>query len=150
MGVRDDLVWRTVTSPETDWAIAEAAKVWCPQGNKYISESKFKLPRQLHDVLIGRTMEVGGANELRDAMVSGLVIGGPCLQRIGLCWGAAGDNITRIIKMEATRLDARVSYLSSPLLAIHELLCFREFGWRFIGAEGLKAKPSPIISVTPL
>ncbi|KAG0058073.1 hypothetical protein BGZ89_001580 [Linnemannia elongata] len=132
MGVRADLVWRTVTSPETDWAIAEAAKVWCPQGNKYISESKFKLPRQLHDVLIGRTMEVGGANELRDAMASGLIIGRPCLQRIGLCWGAAGDNITRIIKMEATRLDAR------------------EFGWRFIGAEGLKAKPSPIISVTPL
>lgn len=76
MGVRADLVWRTVTSPETDWAKAEAAKVWCPQGNKYISESKFKLPRQPHDVLIGRTMEVGGANELRDAMVSGLIIGG--------------------------------------------------------------------------
>ncbi|KAF9943608.1 hypothetical protein BGZ65_000654, partial [Modicella reniformis] len=75
MGVRADLIWRNVTSPETDWAIAEAAKVWCPQGNKYISESKFKLPRQLRDVLIGRTMEVGGANELRDVLVSGLIIG---------------------------------------------------------------------------
>ncbi|KAG0255877.1 hypothetical protein BGZ95_005647, partial [Linnemannia exigua] len=124
-GVRADLVWRTVTSPETDWAIAEAAKVWCPQGNKYITESKFKLPRQLHDVLVGRTMEVGGANELRDAMVSGLIIGGPCLQRIGLCWGAAGDNVARIVKMEATRMDASVSYLSTSLLAIHDLLCFR-------------------------
>jgi len=76
MGVRADLVWRTVTLPETDWAIAEAAKVWSPQDNKYISESKFKLPRQLHDVLVGRTMEVGGANELRDVLVSGLIIGG--------------------------------------------------------------------------
>ncbi|KAF9578095.1 hypothetical protein BGW38_006307, partial [Lunasporangiospora selenospora] len=69
MGVRADLIWRTITSPETDWAIAEAAKVWCPQSNKYISESKFKLPRQLHDILVGRTMEVGGADGLRDALV---------------------------------------------------------------------------------
>ncbi|KAF8931921.1 hypothetical protein BGZ47_011628 [Haplosporangium gracile] len=123
-GVRADLVWRTVTSPETDWAMAGAAEVWCLQGNKYISESKFKLPRQLLDVLIDQTMEVGGANELRDAMVSGLIIGGPCLQRIGLCWGAASDNVTRIIKMDATRLDARVGHLSISLLAIHELHCF--------------------------
>ncbi|KAF9178725.1 hypothetical protein BGZ51_007537 [Haplosporangium sp. Z 767] len=140
MGVRADLVWRSVVSPETDWAIAEAAKVWCPQGNKYISESKFKLPRQLHDVLIGRTTEVGGANELRNVLVSGLIIGGPCIQRIGLCWGAAGDNVTRIIKIEATRLDARISYLSNSLLAIHELLCFRASTIRLISQYELAAK----------
>ncbi|KAF9110159.1 hypothetical protein BGX27_006701, partial [Mortierella sp. AM989] len=76
IGTRTDLVWRTLTAPETDWATAEAAKVWCPQGNKYNTESKFKLPRQLHDILIGRTMEVGGSHELRDVFVSGLIIGG--------------------------------------------------------------------------
>ncbi|KAF9926102.1 hypothetical protein FBU30_004279 [Linnemannia zychae] len=75
IGTRTDLVWRTLTVPETDWAIAEAAKVWCPQGNKYITESKFKLPRQLHDILIGRTMEIGGSHELRDVLISGLIIG---------------------------------------------------------------------------
>ncbi|KAF9896822.1 hypothetical protein BX616_006687, partial [Lobosporangium transversale] len=75
-GTRSDLIWRDVRLPETDWAVAEAAKAWCPQNNKYISESKFKLPRQLHDILIGRSMEVGGANELRKAIVSGLIIGG--------------------------------------------------------------------------
>ncbi|KAG0247837.1 hypothetical protein BG011_000831 [Mortierella polycephala] len=71
VGVRADLIWRNMKLPETDWAIAEAAKVWCPNSNKYISESKFKLPRQLHDVLVGRSMEVGGASELRNAFVSG-------------------------------------------------------------------------------
>ncbi|KAG0321323.1 hypothetical protein BGZ99_003972, partial [Dissophora globulifera] len=103
----------------------KAAKVWCSQGNKYISESWFKLPRELHDALVCQTMEVGGADQLHDVMVSGLIIGGPCIQQIGLCWKAAGNKVTMLIKMEVTRLEARISNMPGSLQAIHERLCFR-------------------------
>ncbi|KAG0288980.1 hypothetical protein BGZ98_004036, partial [Dissophora globulifera] len=57
MGVRADLIWRTLLVPAKDWAIGEAAKTWDDQGQKYKQESSFKLPRQLHDVLVARSME---------------------------------------------------------------------------------------------
>ncbi|KAF9929118.1 hypothetical protein FBU30_001847 [Linnemannia zychae] len=76
MGVRADLIWRSVLAPEKDWAIGEAARTWDDLGQKYIHEGTFKLPRQLHDVLVARSMEVGGPEKMRDVLVSGLVIGG--------------------------------------------------------------------------
>ena len=45
-------------------------------GQKYVHESSFKLPRQLHDVLVARSMAVGGPEKLRGVFVTGLVTGG--------------------------------------------------------------------------
>ncbi|KAI1305593.1 hypothetical protein EDD11_004907, partial [Mortierella claussenii] len=75
LGIRADLIWRSMAVPEKDWGIDEAAKTWDDSGHKYIHESVFKLPRQLHDVLVARTMEVGGADRMREVLVPGLVIG---------------------------------------------------------------------------
>ncbi|KAF9585624.1 hypothetical protein BGW38_001504 [Lunasporangiospora selenospora] len=149
LGVRADLIWRKLTTPETDWAIAEAAKVWCPHNNKYICESKFKLPRQLHDVLIGRAIEAGGAKELRDVAACGLIIGGPCIQRIAICWGTSGDNVTRIIKFEPARLHAKVKQLPNSIETIHELLCFRiqDLIRGIARAKVLKTNTSPAVTI---
>ncbi|KAF9083070.1 hypothetical protein BGX27_004269 [Mortierella sp. AM989] len=68
MGIRGDLIWRKMTAPEKDWGIGEVARIWDKISNKYISESTFKLPRQLHDILIARTMEVGDAQALRNVL----------------------------------------------------------------------------------
>ncbi|OAQ22241.1 hypothetical protein K457DRAFT_26258 [Linnemannia elongata AG-77] len=76
MGVRADLIWRSMLAPEKDWAIGEAARTWDELGQKFIHESTFKLPRQLHDVLMARSLEVGGPDRMRGVLVSGLVIGG--------------------------------------------------------------------------
>lgn len=79
MGIRADLIWRTMLAPEKDWAIGEAARIWDDMAQKYSNESTFKLPRQLHDVLMARSMEVGGPERMRGVLVSGLVIGGKAL-----------------------------------------------------------------------
>ncbi|KAF9181405.1 hypothetical protein BGZ50_005520 [Haplosporangium sp. Z 11] len=76
MGVRADLIWRTMAVPEKDWGIGETVRAWEDLGQKYTHESTFKLPRQLHDVLTARTVEVGGPSIMRDVLVSGLIIGG--------------------------------------------------------------------------
>ncbi|KAF9157523.1 hypothetical protein BGX21_003997 [Mortierella sp. AD011] len=46
MGVRADFIWRSLYTPEKDWAIGEAARVWDELSPKYADEANFKLPRQ--------------------------------------------------------------------------------------------------------
>src|SRR5690554_6485452 len=48
MGVRADMIWRTVVAPVRDWMIGEAARQWDENAGKYVQESTFKVPRQLH------------------------------------------------------------------------------------------------------
>ncbi|KAF8944212.1 hypothetical protein BGZ47_004518 [Haplosporangium gracile] len=60
MGVRADMIWRTLEAPVRDWIIGEAAKQWDENAGKYVRESTFKVPRQLHDILSARSLEVGG------------------------------------------------------------------------------------------
>lgn len=79
MGVRGDSFWRSIEEPKKDWAVMEAAKVWSTSGTKYIIESSRKLPRQLHDILVHRTREVGRFDLMRGIFVPGLVIGGKFL-----------------------------------------------------------------------
>ncbi|KAG0259104.1 hypothetical protein BG011_002841 [Mortierella polycephala] len=76
VGYRADLIWRTLDSPEQDWAVAEAACDWDPNSDKYKFEGAFKLPRHMHDILCARTAEVDGPDQLRNEFVSGLIIGG--------------------------------------------------------------------------
>ncbi|KAF9996567.1 hypothetical protein BGZ65_007847, partial [Modicella reniformis] len=123
--VRADLIWRSMIVPGKNWGIGEAARVWDEPAQKYVHESTFKLPRQLHDVLVARTQEVGGADRMRDVLVSGLVIAGPCIQRIALCWSAKGTNVTRLVRSKMARLDSSVKNMSTSLLALHQILLFR-------------------------
>ncbi|KAF9970430.1 hypothetical protein BGZ65_011133, partial [Modicella reniformis] len=76
VGDKADFVWRSMANPAKDWGAAEAALVWDEAAQKYIHESNFKLPRHLHDILTARTVEVGGADRLREVLVSGLILGG--------------------------------------------------------------------------
>ncbi|KAG9062575.1 hypothetical protein KI688_005490 [Linnemannia hyalina] len=76
IGCKADLIWRTISAPERDWAIAEAAPDWDPIGKKYRYEGTFKLPRQLHDILSARSFELGEKDHLRGEFVTGLIIGG--------------------------------------------------------------------------
>ncbi|KAF9176763.1 hypothetical protein BGZ50_009713, partial [Haplosporangium sp. Z 11] len=132
MGVRADYIWRSMLEPNKDWAIVEAAKVWDLSGQKYVYESSFKLPRQLHDVLSGRTREAGGVNSLRDVSVSGLIIGGPCVQYVSVCWGSKGENVTRLYKGAPARIHPSVQRLATSIEAIHQLLLFRTTTIRLI------------------
>ncbi|KAG0247572.1 hypothetical protein BG011_001271, partial [Mortierella polycephala] len=75
MGKRGDIFWRSFHEPAKDWAVVEAAKTWDPFSTKYITESTSKLPRQLHDILMSRTDEVGGSKMMRSVVVPGLIIG---------------------------------------------------------------------------
>ncbi|KAF9926293.1 hypothetical protein FBU30_004101 [Linnemannia zychae] len=156
MGARADLIWRTLIVPERNWAVVEAAPEWDPISDKYRSESAFKLPRQLHDILTARSSELGGPDQLRYAFVTGLIFGSkinyviflckrigngypfgehyvngsfslsrPVIQRVLLCWGTSGDNVTRLMKAHERRIRPSVKVLSESLLAIHELLLFR-------------------------
>ncbi|KAF9186810.1 hypothetical protein BGZ49_004144 [Haplosporangium sp. Z 27] len=68
MGVRADFIWRTMLTPEKDWTIGEAVRVWDDMSGKYIEESNFKLLRQLYDILMSRTTEVGGPGNLRNVL----------------------------------------------------------------------------------
>ncbi|KAF9201258.1 hypothetical protein BGZ49_008480 [Haplosporangium sp. Z 27] len=137
-GTKADLIWRCMKQTERrDWAIAEAALVWDDAGQKYIHESNFKLPRQLHDLLMARTIEVGNHDRIRSAIVSGLIFGGPSMQRVGLCWGSKGENITRLVKWKKRSVDPDVKNLSSSLLAIHQLLLFRASTIQLMGLYDL-------------
>ncbi|KAG0041311.1 hypothetical protein BGZ83_002010 [Gryganskiella cystojenkinii] len=125
VGVKGDLFWRSFDEPKRDWAVAEAAKEWNIQKDKYMIESSRKLPRQLHDILIHRTRELGDIEKLRTAAVPGLVLGGPVIQPLNLCWGRGGVNITRFRRGEATRLQSSVEFLGLSLSAIYTLIAFR-------------------------
>jgi len=76
MGVRADMIWRTMEAPVRDWMIGEAARQWDENAGKYVRESTFKVPRQLHDILSARSLEVGGAHRLRKVWITGMVFGG--------------------------------------------------------------------------
>lgn len=76
IGVKADFLWRTISSPDVDWSAGESATVWDPASMKYRYEGVFKLPRQLHDILVARTSEVGGVDSLRKEYVCGLLTGG--------------------------------------------------------------------------
>ncbi|KAG0008162.1 hypothetical protein BGZ80_003784 [Entomortierella chlamydospora] len=60
---------------EKDWSIGEAARQWDELSSKYTDEANFKILRQLHDILMSHTMEVGGPSKLRNVLVSGLILG---------------------------------------------------------------------------
>ncbi|KAF9112922.1 hypothetical protein BGX27_002587, partial [Mortierella sp. AM989] len=70
IGPKADLLWRTMIAPEQDWGAAEAACEWDPLGDKYRYESTHKLPRQLHDILVGRTYDVDLTECLRKEFVT--------------------------------------------------------------------------------
>ena len=76
IGVKADFLWRTISSPDIVWSIGESATLWDPASMKYRNEVVFKLPRQLHDILVARTSEVGGVDSLRQEYICGLLTGG--------------------------------------------------------------------------
>ncbi|GJJ79230.1 hypothetical protein EMPS_11590 [Entomortierella parvispora] len=125
IGKKGDLFWRSFDEPQRDWAVVEAAKAWNAYKDKYIIESTTKLPRQLHDILIHRTRELGNVDPLRTIAVPGLVMGGPVIQLLCLCWGCGGVNVTRFKRGEAGRLESSVDMLGMSLSAIYTLLTFR-------------------------
>ena len=65
IGVEADFLWRTISSPYIDWSVGESATVWDPASMKYRNEGVFKLPWQLHNILVARTFEAGGVDSLR-------------------------------------------------------------------------------------
>ncbi|KAG0214571.1 hypothetical protein BGX31_001080 [Mortierella sp. GBA43] len=125
VGAKADLLWRTLIAPAKDWGAAEAAGEWDAIGQKYRYESTHKLPRQLHDMLAGRTHELGNTDLLRQEFVTGLIIGGPVVQRLMLCWGTKGENVTRLLRIEERRIMPSIDLLAESLWGIHELLLFR-------------------------
>ncbi|KAG0324771.1 hypothetical protein BG004_003370 [Podila humilis] len=132
MGARADLIWRNMVAPVRDWMIGEAARQWDENANKYVQESTFKVPRQLHDILTARSLEVGGAHRLRRSWVSGAVFGGPVVQRVGLCWGTKGTNVTRLKRWAPARVYPSVKQLPRSLNAARQLLLLRAQTLRFI------------------
>ncbi|KAF9368274.1 hypothetical protein BGX21_006696, partial [Mortierella sp. AD011] len=132
IGVKADFLWRTISSPDIDWSAGESATTWDPASVKYRNEGVFKLPRQLHDILIARTCEAGGVDFLRQEYVCGLMTGdkaacflGPVIQRVQICWGTKGENITRFFRSPERRLFSTVQELGISLMAIHDLLILR-------------------------
>lgn len=132
MGVRADMIWRTVNAPVRDWMIGEAAKQWGENAGKYVQESTFKVPRQLHDILSARSQEVGGAHRLRNAWITGMVFGGPVVQRVSLCWGAQGSNVTRFKRWTPARIYPSLEELPLSLKAARQLLLVRAETLRLI------------------
>ncbi|KAF8925648.1 hypothetical protein BGZ47_003133, partial [Haplosporangium gracile] len=128
MGVRGDSFWRSFEEPQKDWAVMEAAKKWSTSSTKYIIESSRKLPRQLHDILVHRTREVGRVDLMRGIFVPGLVIGGPVIQQLQVDWGLGGTNVTRLFRGETTRIEATIDLLTLSLDAIYNVLYFRANG----------------------
>jgi hypothetical protein len=76
IGTKADFLWRTISSPDIDWSARESATVWDPASMKFRNEGVFKLPRQLHNILVARTFEAGGVDSLRHEYVCGLLTGG--------------------------------------------------------------------------
>ncbi|KAF9945057.1 hypothetical protein BGZ70_004089, partial [Mortierella alpina] len=111
IGVKVDFLWRTISSPDVDWSAGESATVWDPASMKYRYEGVFKLPRQLHDILVARTSEAGGVDSLRKEYVCGLLTGGPVIQRVQICWGTKGKNITRFFRSPERRLFSTLQEL---------------------------------------
>ncbi|KAF9400509.1 hypothetical protein BGX21_004131 [Mortierella sp. AD011] len=125
IGVKADFLWRTISSPDIDWSAGESATVWDSAAMKYRNEGVFKLPRQLHDILVARTCETGGVDSLRQEYVCGLLTGGPVIQRVQICWGTKGENITRFFRSPERRLFPTVQELGISLMAVHDLLVLR-------------------------
>ncbi|KAL0075079.1 hypothetical protein J3Q64DRAFT_1826257 [Phycomyces blakesleeanus] len=125
MGVRGDLFWRSFEEPQKDWAVVETLKKWSTFSTKYILESSIKLPRQLHDILVHRTKEVGRVDLMRGTFVPGLMMGGPVIQQLQIGWGLGGTNVTRLFRGETTRIEATIDLLTLSLDAIYNVLYFR-------------------------
>ncbi|KAG0242051.1 hypothetical protein BGX31_000676 [Mortierella sp. GBA43] len=125
VGAKADFIWRTMDGPAKDWGVVEASRTWDELGDKYITESSMKLPRQMHDILRSRTREVGALDLMRRAQVPGLFVGGPYVQRLSLCWGAKGENVTVLYRTSATRLFGTIENLSQSLDSFYNLLGFR-------------------------
>ncbi|KAF9093071.1 hypothetical protein BGX27_001675, partial [Mortierella sp. AM989] len=64
----------------------------------------------------------------------------PSMQRVGLCWGSMGENITRLVRWKKRIVDPDVKNLSSSLLAIHQLLLFRASTIQLMGMYDLAAE----------
>ncbi|KAF8947934.1 hypothetical protein BGZ46_005459, partial [Entomortierella lignicola] len=124
-GKKGDLFCRSFDEPLRDWAVIEAAKVWNIYSSKHTIESTNKLPRQLHDILIHRTKELDSVDRLRNIAVPGLVMGGPVVQSLNLCWGCKGVNVTRFKRGLAARMESTIDRLGMSLSAIYVLMMFR-------------------------
>ncbi|KAG0013175.1 hypothetical protein BGZ82_002275 [Podila clonocystis] len=124
-GKKGDLFCRSFDEPMRDWAVVEAAKAWNIYLSKYTIESSTKLPRQLHDMLMHRTKELGSVDRLRKIAVPGLVMGGPVVQSLNLCWGRAGVNVTRFRRGLAARMESTMDKFGMSLSAVYVLMMFR-------------------------
>ncbi|KAF9087002.1 hypothetical protein BGX27_003034, partial [Mortierella sp. AM989] len=117
-GYKTDRIWRTLGSPDQDWAVAEAATVWDPISDKYKFEGSFKLPRHMHDILSSRTFETNT----------------DLLRHDYAYWSNPKTTImfVRFFRCQECRLYSDMSQLNHSLDAIHEVLLFRASTLRFM------------------
>ncbi|KAF9578770.1 hypothetical protein BGW38_005274, partial [Lunasporangiospora selenospora] len=104
MGVRADMIWRTMEAPVRDWMIGEASRQQDENAGKYVRESTFKVPRQLR----------------------------PVVQRVSLCWGTQGTNVTRLKWWIPARVYPGLKKLPLSLNAGRQLLLVRADTLRLI------------------
>lgn len=74
-GYKTDGTLRTVQIPPADWLVVEGNKALDIFGAKYLQESGWKVPREMHDILYGR-MKDTTPEAARQIQIPGLLLSG--------------------------------------------------------------------------
>jgi hypothetical protein len=75
-GYKTDGTLRTTQIPSVDWLVLEGSKSLDIFSAKYLQESGWKVPREMHDILYGR-MKDTDKEAARKIQIPGVVVGWP-------------------------------------------------------------------------
>ncbi|KAF9316157.1 hypothetical protein BG003_002301 [Podila horticola] len=118
-GYKTDGTLRTVQIPPADWLVVEGNKTWDIFGAKYLQESGWKVPREMHDILYGR-MKDTTSEAARQIQIPGLVLSGPNI--LALVMDAPQGSCARIRSLKSLTLASDVAQFKDNIKILALLL----------------------------
>ncbi|KAF9391715.1 hypothetical protein CPC16_004015 [Podila verticillata] len=118
-GYKTDGTLRTVQIPPADWLVVEGGKSLDIFGAKYLQESGWKVPREMHDILYGR-MKDTTPKAARQIQIPGLVLSGPNI--LALVMDAPRGSCARIRSLKSLTLASDVAQFKDNIKILALLL----------------------------
>ncbi|KAG0025727.1 hypothetical protein BGZ81_006947 [Podila clonocystis] len=118
-GYKTDGTLRTVQIPPADWLVVEGNKALDIFGVKYLQESGWKVPREMHDILYGR-MKDTTPEAARQIQIPGLVLSGPNI--LALVMDAPQGSCARIRSLKSLTLASDVAQFKDNIKILALLL----------------------------
>ncbi|KAF9323566.1 hypothetical protein BG006_001330, partial [Podila minutissima] len=118
-GYKTDGTLRTVQIPPADWLVVEGNKALDIFGAKYLQESGWKVPREMHDILYGR-MKDTTPEAARQIQIPGLLLSGPNI--LALVMDAPQGSCARIRSLKSLTLANDVGQFKDNIKILALLL----------------------------